>query len=1498
MNLGFGARQAATTIATLFVTVLVLVVLAASAQAAPITMTGGQTYITAEGNTLGGAFVTFEEPTATANGSPISVNCAPSSGSFFALGPNYGGTCIATDEGDIAIHTFIVEVVDTLPPSFNPFAMLGPYEATSPSGAAPNWLLPTASDLVDANVEVTCSPAPGEYLPLGFSYVECTAEDDSGNSTPTSLIAIVDDHTPPVFEPFANIGPIEISNPAGEVVTWPDPVANDLVDTSVDVNCSPASGSTFSLGTQSVNCTATDDYLNSTSAWFEVEVVDTVGPVFSNIPSPGTFEAEDQFGAFVDFDLPTAYDDGSGDVYVNCDNPPGNYSIGQYTVNCQATDSRSNTSYTSFSFEVEDSTAPSFDGVPSSPFIVEALSSSGALVEFDSLSATDAVDQDVYLSCSPQSGTFLSLGMTDVTCFASDDAGNGSQVTFQVLVQLVDDDVPPTLYGVPADFEALASGPSGGTVNFTAPTATDAIYGSVPVNCTPASGSTFAIGTTNVSCSAQDGSGNSVSASFNVTVFEPADVSPMIVAGVQHTCTLSSEGLVQCFGKNNVGQLGFSGGSTATPTSVLLGGPAVEIAAGDSHTCVLLASGEVKCFGWNAYGQLGTSDGFGVPHPDPVTVDLGTDAVLSIAAGSNATCAVLETGVVKCWGGNTYGQLGTATNTAVPNPQPAVVDLGADATAVSIGSTHACAVIASGDVACWGRNDYGELLSDANFGTSTINPPAIVDFGGEAVEVEAGSGVTCVRLESGEVRCGGNNTYGQLGTAATYSAGIPVTADLPGPAAQLGFGGSHGCFVLANASVRCAGTNSSGELASLDNLGGTTAGQAAQLADFGGPVFRVAAGWFHTCAILTDGTVRCAGFNDLGQLGNPTNAFEDVGNPVAVSTSQFVGDPVGPVFSGVPDAIVVEATGSSGAGATFSAPTAEDAVDGPVSVDCSAGSGSTFAIGETVVTCDAVDAAGNATSVSFTVTVEDTTAPSFSGVPGPITVEATGPSGASVTYSPPTANDLVDGAVTVTCDPGSGSTFAITTTQVTCAAEDSRGNEDTASFAVTVEDTADPVFDPYPSFQNISATAPISPLGYTLPTATDVADDEVQIDCTPEPATTYMIPDNAGINESVTCYATDDSGNQARLDFSVFLADYTAPVLSGMPSNLTFEATGPAGAAVTYTPPTALDAVDGATSVSCSPTSGTTRSIGTHTVQCESTDNSNNSVDESFQVQVVDTTAPTFDSQLNDITVEATGPLGALVDISAPGATDLVDGAVPVVCTPGTGQFAVGTTTVECSTTDTRGNDAQYEFDVTVVDTTAPTMAGVPSNISIPATSDAGAPVSYPLPTASDIVDGNVPVACAPAPGSVFAIGTTTVACTATDSHGQSTSGSFTVTVQPQVIDLSETFRIVSAKVKRKNRLVVTVDVPAAGQLEVIATNRRPRSGAVASALKPGPGRDKEGRAVLKLEKSGRYAVTLRIDPRKAGLIKGKRNPLLRVTARFKLPSGEVKHRVVFIRLK
>ena len=129
-------------------------------------------------------------------------------------------------------------------------------------------------------------------------------------------------------------------------------------------------------------------------------------------------------------------------------------------------------------------------------------------------------------------------------------------------------------------------------------------------------------------------------------------------------------------------------------------------------------------------------------------------------------------------------------------------------------------------------------------------------------------------------------------------------------------------------------------------------------------------------------------------------------------------------------------------------------------------------------------------------------------------------------------------------------------------------------------------------------------------------------------------------------------------------------------------------------------------------------------------------------------------------------------------AVDSVDGAVQVTCTPASGAtFAVGATTVMCSARDQRGNTATGTFTVTVQDTTPPVLTLLSPPVAV-ATSAAGAVVTYTA-SAADSVDGAVQVTCTPASGATFAVGATTVMCSARDQRGNTATSGFTVQVAP-----------------------------------------------------------------------------------------------------------------------
>ena len=314
-------------------------------------------------------------------------------------------------------------------------------------------------------------------------------------------------------------------------------------------------------------------------------------------------------------------------------------------------------------------------------------------------------------------------------------------------------------------------------------------------------------------------------------------------------------------------------------------------------------------------------------------------------------------------------------------------------------------------------------------------------------------------------------------------------------------------------------------------------------------------------------------------------------------------DTTPPVIT-VPADITAEATGASGATVTFDA-SATDAVDGSPAVTCSPASGSTYALGTTAVTCSATDAAGNKGTASFKVTVQDTTAPVVT-VPADMTAEATGPTGAMVTFSA-SATDLVDGIITPSCSPASSSTFKLGETTVTCSATDGAGNKGSASFNVTVQDTTPPVVT-VPADITAEAT---SPAGATVPfaaSATDAVDGPVAVTCTPASGSTFALG-----TTTVTCSATDAAGNTGAKAFNITVQDTTPPTITwvGGPANESSHYYGQVPAAPKCT---ADDAVSG--NVLCT-IGGYDPAVGPHTLTATATDNAGNSATETRSYTVL-----------------------------------------------------------------------------------------------------------------------------------------------------------------------------------------------------------------------------------------------------------------------------------------
>lgn len=615
-------------------------------------------------------------------------------------------------------------------------------------------------------------------------------------------------------------------------------------------------------------------------------------------------------------------------------------------------------------------------------------------------------------------------------------------------------------------------------------------------------------------------------------------------------------------------------------------------------------------------------------------------------------------------------------------------------------------------------------------------------------------------------------------TTVTYEATATDAVDAVTAACAPASGSG---FAVGPTTVTCSATDGSGNTGSDDLVVTVTdltapaltlpaAVTAAATGPSGAAVTYDAA----TASDLVDGNVgvtclpASGAVFPLGTTPVACTATDEAGNDASGAFDVTVQDKGKPVVT-VPASITAEATSADGADVDFSSSALDD-VDGPLTPTCDAVPG-TFPLGTTEVTCGATDAAGNSSDASFSITVEDTTAPALTLPAEDVVAEATSPDGATVAYSA-TATDAVTAAPPVECEPASGSTFVLGDTLVTCTATDDAGNPSTPqSFTVVVQDTTEPNLTGHEDISGNEATGPGgAPVSFTVADGDDLVDGAVPTACLPASGSLFEL----GTTE-VTCSATDKTGNTATTSFSVEVVDTTEPTVT-TPANEVAEATSRTATVVTYGAATASDLVDGDVVTTCDPASGSDFGFGLTTVTCSATDAAGNTGTSTFTVTVQDTGKPVV-SVPADVLVEATSGAGATATWSGVFATDGIDGAIPVTCDAASGDtFPLGTTTVTCTAEDLSGNEGSNDFAIVVSDTTAPVIAAA-ANLTAAASSAAGAPVSFSAPATSDAVDGVGVATCDRASGSTFAPGVTTVTCSASDEAGNASTRTFTVAV-------------------------------------------------------------------------------------------------------------------------
>jgi len=332
-----------------------------------------------------------------------------------------------------------------------------------------------------------------------------------------------------------------------------------------------------------------------------------------------------------------------------------------------------------------------------------------------------------------------------------------------------------------------------------------------------------------------------------------------VSTGAVHSCVLTAGGGVKCWGYNDTGMVGDgTKHDRKTPVNVTgLANGVADVQAVWDHSCALTNGGGVMCWGHNGDGELG--DGTKIQRLVPVNVDGLHNGVAAISLGFDSGCALTNGGGVKCWGYNGNGQLGDGTRTTRKTAVN-VFGLSSGVAAISAGWDHTCALMNSGGVMCWGNNSHGEVGNGNH--TDQLKPVAVSGLAGGVAAVSAGFDHTCALMNTGGVKCWGNNATGEIGDGSTRSRKTPVNVSGLSNAGSISAGFNHTCAVTTAGGAKCWGSNGSGELGDGSTANRKTPTNVYRSAS--GVDMISAGGWRKaglTCLVTTSGAVKCFGAN-------------------------------------------------------------------------------------------------------------------------------------------------------------------------------------------------------------------------------------------------------------------------------------------------------------------------------------------------------------------------------------------------------------------------------------------------------------------------------------------------------------------------------------------------------------------------------------------------------------------------------------------------------------
>lgn len=265
----------------------------------------------------------------------------------------------------------------------------------------------------------------------------------------------------------------------------------------------------------------------------------------------------------------------------------------------------------------------------------------------------------------------------------------------------------------------------------------------------------------------------------------------------------------------------------------------------------------------------------------PQALDLG-GAVKKIDAGENHACAVIESGALICWGFNFYGQVGMNSDEQRAW-EPVTIDVGGTVALLELGASHSCVSLTSGALKCWGSNTQGNVGDGT---TEHAKAPVTVDLGGTASILTGANAMTCAYLTTDESKCWGQRRFGCFGDGSSETSNFktPTTVDHGSNIELFVIGGYSACATYSGGELKCWGWNNYGEVGDGTNV----ERNSPTTIDIGGTV-KFLSGFGDTkCVVLVTEELKCWGRNDYGQVGDGTQTNRnspttvDIGGTVVV----------------------------------------------------------------------------------------------------------------------------------------------------------------------------------------------------------------------------------------------------------------------------------------------------------------------------------------------------------------------------------------------------------------------------------------------------------------------------------------------------------------------------------------------------------------------------------------------------------------------------------------